>query len=225
MVDPPAVFPVESAQSKSESVLDDGPADGGAEFVRRAAVVRTRKLRAHVHRVCMQIGRGLNEADRAALGSGTEERSLRSAQHLDTLEIEQSRECVERREGDVAPLNRRIVDIDAHRRSAGRGIDAANVDVRIFVVEITGGRGAVALKGDARGEACQIIDAAQPLDIQFLLGKCRRADGDVLQTLRAARRRDHNFLEAGAGRGIALGSPGVVDKHPLREPDGAGESQ
>ena len=47
--------------------------------------------RMYIESAC-RSGRGLNEAHRAALGSRTEECSLRPAQHLDTLEIEQSRE-------------------------------------------------------------------------------------------------------------------------------------
>ena len=53
-------------------------------------------------------------------------------------------------------------------------------------------------KGDAGREAGQIVDAAQSLNIEFLLGKGRCADGDILQPLGATSRSHHDFLEAGA---------------------------
>ncbi len=63
----------------------------------------------------------------------------------------------------------RIVDIDAGGGRAGGGVDAADVDVRAFVVVVAGGTHAVALKRDARGKPCQVVDAVQALRVELLL--------------------------------------------------------
>ena len=97
-------------------------------------------------------------------------------------------------------------------RSRGR-IDTADIDVGIFIVEIAGHRGGVALKGDPRGQPGEIVDAAQTLDIEFLLSEGRGTDGHILQTLGTASRGHHDFLEAGGGRRrVAIGRPGVAEK-------------
>ena len=76
-----------------------------------------------------QAGLGGDVAHRAAFGAGAEEGALRSAQHLDAVEIEHRRQRVVGVQAEVAHLDRRIVDIDAGGARAGGGLDAADRDV------------------------------------------------------------------------------------------------
>ncbi len=102
-----------------------------------------------------------------------------------------------------------------------------DIDVGILVVEVPRRRRAAALEGDPGSQARQVIDAAQSLDVQLLLGECRGAHRNVLQTLGAARCRHDDFLQA-AARGsrccrsarISIGAQRVTGENgipPIRE--------
>ena len=156
----------------------------------------------------LRSGCGRDESHHAAFGAGAEQRALRSAQHLDPVEVEERRKDVDRAEPDMPALDRRIVDVNAGGRGAGLGVDAADVDVRILVVVIGRGAVAVALERDPGAQSRQVVDAAQPLRVEFFLAERGDADRNVLQSLAAAGRRDHDFFECAARRG--LGIPGCA---------------
>jgi len=67
----------------------------------------------------------------------------------------------------MAALNRRIVDVDAHRGRPGGGVDARILISESSSLKFPDGRGRVALERDSGGEAGQVIDAAQTLASSF----------------------------------------------------------
>src|SRR5215470_8687865 len=89
-------------------------------------MLQCRNFAAHVQLPLVEARLSLNEADRATFGAGAEQRTLGTAQNLDTLDVEQAWECVARPESEVANLNGRIVDVDAS--GCGTGFRGNAVD-------------------------------------------------------------------------------------------------
>src|SRR5690348_13603370 len=91
-----------------------------------------------------------NEANRATFRAGSEQRALRSAQNLDTVEIEEGGKGIHGSEPDVPALDGRVIDVDAGRRGTRLRVDTPDADVRILVVVVGRRAVTVALKIDAR---------------------------------------------------------------------------
>ena len=185
-----------------------------------------RQLRTNVGRILLQARFGRDEPNRAAFGSGTEQRALRTAQHLDALDVEQRRIGIERAEGQVATLDRRVVDVDAGRGRTGRGVDAADRDVGGIRVVVHG----TARERHAGRQARQVIDRAHALRVHQCLAEHADADRHILQALFATLRGHDDFVERSAdggcrGRRIGGGGARAQAHHRQRERNGYHLSQ
>ena len=137
-------------------------------------------------------------ANDARFRAGAEQRPLRAAQYFDAVEIEDCWEGVDGTEADVARLDRRVVDVDAGGRGAGRRIDAADVDVGTFVVVVARRTHAIALEIQTGREPGQIVDILEALRIHLLLTEGEDTHGDILQSLDAAGCGDDDLFKAAA---------------------------
>src|SRR3546814_13197847 len=91
-------------------------------------------------------------ADGAAFRSGAEQRALRTAQHLDALEVEDRGQRIVGTEAERAHLDRRVVDIDPGRPCARARRNAADADLVLTGIEL-----------HARLEPRQILERFDPL--------------------------------------------------------------
>src|SRR5690606_14535882 len=103
-------------------------------LVVRASALDALQLGPSVDLHLVQIRTGRNESYRAALGACTEERTLRSAKHLDALEI--ADQWIGRGGGhsDHPDLDRSIVDVDAGRGRSDRRADSAYGHIGLMTV-------------------------------------------------------------------------------------------
>ncbi len=128
VVDVAALVPQVDADSQCEHALDHGYIQNPILVVVESAVMRLRQVGADRCTERIQVGLFRDESNRAAHRARAVQRALRTAQHLDTLQIEQlrlHRAVVQA----VADGHRDFVDVDADRRRSRRRTDAADLDV------------------------------------------------------------------------------------------------
>src|SRR5215472_2089035 len=197
-VDPAAVLTVGGAGAETEHPIDDGAADCDAALVARVAVLCRSNLGARIPTVAVEARLWHQEPQGSPLGALAEQRALRTAEYLDTLDVKQLREHVVGAEADVTTLHRCIVNVDGGGRCAGSGVDAANVDVGVLVVVVGRIANTGAGERQVRSEACQVIDILESFRVDLLLREGGDTDRNVLQPLLAAGRRDEDLLQAAA---------------------------
>ena len=98
-----------------------------------APILGVRHFAAPVEAALIEVGLPGDETHRTTLGAGAEQRALRSAQHLDAIQIEDHREPAVHTGIDVvgAADQRRVIEVDAGGRRTGTGLDAADLDIRL----------------------------------------------------------------------------------------------
>ena len=110
-----------------------------------------------------QAGRCGYITDCAAFGAVAIESALRSAKHLDPLQIRQlrlGRTLIKK----VLGGDGYVVQIEPDRRRSRRGADSANGDVG-------GSFSAVGIKRDTRNHAAEIIEVSDAVRLQILAAK------------------------------------------------------
>src|SRR3954471_22479910 len=91
-IDVPAIAPVEGADPETEPILNNRGTEGFTDLVARIAPVGKGNLGTGVIGRLGQIGLRLDEAQRAALRSGSEQGPLWAAQHFDALQVKEGGE-------------------------------------------------------------------------------------------------------------------------------------
>src|SRR5450631_247940 len=114
-VNPAAVEAVPGARPKTQYAVDEGSAMRDAGFVAWISVFGEGYLGPRIRRLLRYAGLRHDVAHGAAFRAGAEQGSLRSAQHLDAIQVKSLGQCVVGIEADGAHLNRRIVDVNARR--------------------------------------------------------------------------------------------------------------
>src|SRR6185437_1527036 len=106
-----------------------------------------------------------------------EQTALRSAQHLDTIEIEDLGVGPIDADVDVvrASPERGVIQVDARRGSARARLNAANLDVGLRGAEIVHRR-----EVQSRGDAGNVADVLQPTGVHLLLPVHGNADGHLV---------------------------------------------
>ena len=137
----------------------------------------------------MQVGLGRDEADRPALGTGSKQRALRTAQHFHPLEIEHARESArgDATDAERPHLDRRVIEVDAGRPRTDRGADAADRD----------GRDALESRpyNDSRHRARDVLDRPCAEDIEHRAIVRGDADRNIVDGFRSPLSGDNDFLQ------------------------------
>ncbi len=196
-IDPAAVAARPSADPETDLIVDDRTARRGPELVARRAVLGGRDLGVRVGAETGQAGLGGDVAHRAAFRPRAEQGPLRSAQHLDPLQVEHHGQGVVGVQAQRAGLDRGVVDIDAGGARSGLGVDAADRNVVPILVEADTG--------------CELGQIRKGLDVEHLQPG-RREGADALRhladSLALPRGGDHHFGHAARGRGVRRRRPG-----------------
>src|SRR6185437_9903912 len=227
-VDVPAGLASEDAGPETQSVLDDRPAERHACLIRRVAALRRQPLCAPIRRIAGEAGSGLDVTDRTPLRAAAEQRALRAAQDLDTLQVEQRRHrrAVLRAESAGGSLlQSRLVQIEARGgRRAALLTDAAN---RYGGVT----RGLAPRQPQTRHRGLEIGDRLDALLIQSLLRLGGNGQRNAIDDVAAARCGNDDLLEPG-GRVCAvllrrrgLLGPRVAGRNAQCDADGHSQRQ
>ncbi len=202
-VDPAAVEAVPDACAKAEHAIDDGLAVSGADLIAWLAIRRVRDFGARVGGGRRDARLYHDVAHGAALGTRAEEGALRTAQHLDAVEIERLGQRVVGIESDRPHLNGGVIDIDAGGARAAGGGNAANRNrVRAGGVD-----------RHARHEAHHLGHVANAFLIERILVERGDADRYLADALLAPRRGDDDFLEC-AGSAASRRCPAYLHRSP-----------
>src|SRR5581483_4903740 len=86
-IDKTSVITVVDAHAETNAILNDGATESAPHFIAGCTAFRVGNLSPIVSLVSLHARLGLDEAHGAALGSGTEQGSLRTAQDFDALDI------------------------------------------------------------------------------------------------------------------------------------------
>src|SRR3546814_8837900 len=108
-----------AADAEADLVLHDRAAHRDPDFVARIAMPRLRKFRPGKDLEIGEVRLRGDVADGAAFRTGAEQRALRTAQHLDPLEVEDRGQRIAGAETERAHLDRRV-DAIAPGRPAAR---------------------------------------------------------------------------------------------------------
>ena len=195
---PTAIAPIPGAEAYAEYAVDDRGTDRQAGFIAGRTALRVGRLALGVDARFGEAGLHRDVAHRAALRPGAEQRSLRTAQHFDAVEVEELDQRIVGIEAQIAHLNRGIVDVDSGgSRSTTRG-DAANRDlVRLAGVEGHSGRE----PDDVR----EVLDA---LLVDRVLVDGGNADRYSTDAFLSTRRRHYDFRQGTRG-GCVGGAAGI----------------
>ena len=179
-----------------------------AGVVRPAGALRVREARVHGGGELRQLRLLGDQAHRAAHGARAVQRPLRTAQHLDVIDVEHPR--IDR------VRQRHVVDVEARHVVAG---DAADRH---------GARRADAIAGGSEGEVRHLGGVVEEVGDRLLLERGARESGHRhrhgLLALRALLRRDDHFLQparlrrrlCGRVRRGSRGQPYTCDQHDPR---------
>ena len=191
-VDIAAIATDPARQRQAQLVGDQRGGHRCANLARRRAVLRGRPFGLGIEVGGAQAGLGGDEAHRAAFGPGAKQRALRSAQHLDPLQIEHRGERIGRGIADLTALDWRIVDIDAGGCRADGRTYTPNGDIGLIAK-------AAGIELDARRLAHQPRDVLDAAFIEHLLRKGADAQRHLAHGFGMAGGRHDDFTGASLG--------------------------
>ncbi len=141
-------------------------------------------------------GRMGDDADRAPDGIRPEQRSLRTLENLDAINVQQL-QIRANRTGEVYTVQ---VDADA-RIQVEREVVLADAAYRCRQHRAVAGERRTGIEVDTRGQIAERVDIDQIAALQLIGGKRRNGDGHLLDVLAAFLGRDGDFLQhIGEGR-------------------------
>src|SRR5581483_9411392 len=187
-VDVATLIPIPRAGADRQLVLNERKATGQTGFVSRSASVRIRHFRSRTQGCPGEVRARGDVADGAALGAGSKQRSLRSAQDFDSIQIEHLG-------GDgwsqavIALLDRGVINIKSRGRRAGCRSDPADRHIRIAQTVVGRNR-------QGRGLSSNVVEILDALAIEGFLTQGRDTDRNGHDGLGALLRGNDHFLEA-----------------------------
>ncbi len=197
MIDKSAVLGGFETDAQSQLVGDERDVDHALGDIVQAAVLGPRNLAPGRFLGGVQVDRVADEPDRAAHGTGAPERPLRAAKDFALRQIEEERLGLPRVERVVADRDRRIVQINGHRRGSGGGADPPDLEIA------QAGR-APAREREAWDGARQVGVGVHMLPFELHAGQHRNALGHLAQVLGSLLRRDDDFGDPRSGMWILL---------------------